>query len=572
MTTEALLESDALDTVRRQIRKNLISEGIMTETLNNGNQKTQRPTCEEAENRIKELSAMSKLEYELIRSDEASKLGLRVNVLDELTNNFKNEIEEKSDNILFPTVTPWNDVVELRALLDDITQTLNRFVVFQSEHESRAIALYIIHTYCFEAFDLTPFLFISSPEKRCGKSTLLELVFELVSKPLVATNLTPAAFFRSVEKFNPTLLIEEVDAFMRENEELRGIVNGSNRRSLSFVLRCVGDPPEPIQFNTYCPKVFCGIGKLPETIEDRAIIIRLNRKTAKEAKEKRRLRNKSQQQTFSDLRSKCARFAQDNIEKFKAMDYEKDVEPLIPKSLDSRAGDNWEPPLAIARLAGAKWVEYAQKAAIQLSGAKEETPSTGVELLIDIQDIFGLTTEKMFSKELLEKLHKIDDAPWPTFHNGKPMTHRQLGNRLSDFKINSKDIRIGGDKAKGFERNQFKDVWERYIPDENNTFQNTPNFAETAETARQVNNGGGSECLSYDAVSDREPRQTIIENTCLANVSVEQARQMQMSRIEKTSQPNNDKACLAVSDKTPILRVVSEGMDTQKIEPNYIDI
>lgn len=554
LMAKGLSRTAALDIVRQQIQQHSIQGNCMTE--DNLTQK------ELLIIEIKRLASLEDTEYELTREEIANKFNIRVGKLDEFVNKERKTEAQKSDNILFPRITPWRDFVELEKLLDEIDKALNQFVVFQTEHEARAITLWILHTHVFDAFDLTPFLFISSPEKRCGKSTLLDLIQELVLNPLVATNITPAAFFRSVELYKPTLLIEEVDAFMRENEELRGIVNGSNSRKLSFVLRCIGDPPEPKQFNTYCPKAFCGIGKLPETIEDRAVIIRLNRKTSKEEKEKRRLRNKSQQQTFSDLRSKCVRFAQDNIDKLKTIDYEKEVEPFVPKSLDSRATDNWEPLIAIAKLAGNKWIEYAKSAALHLSGIKEEVLSFGVELLSDIRDVFDdLRSDRIFSRELLERLNKIDEAPWPTFHHGKPMTARQLGNRLRDYKIKSKDIRIAAEKAKGFERNQFEDAWKRYIPGIEYYTQDSLNFTETSETPRQCRNNGGSNVSSLDTVSDKEQKQYFNKGTCLDNVSVIQARQPLNASDKKSPQANNNGICLGVSDKKHILEGVNDYVD-----------
>jgi putative DNA primase/helicase len=96
-----------------------------------------------------------------------------------------------------------------------------------------------------EAFDISPLLSITSPTKRCGKSTLLDIVALLAPRAVPASNITAASLFRIVEKFSPTLLVDEADTFLGDNDELRGIINSGHRRSSAFVVRTVGDDHEP---------------------------------------------------------------------------------------------------------------------------------------------------------------------------------------------------------------------------------------------------------------------------------------------------------------------------------------
>ena len=76
--------------------------------------------------------------------------------------------------------------------------------------------------------------------KRCGKSTLLELLLGLVFKALSTSNTSVAALFRGIEMWQPTVLIDEGDTFLRDNEELRGIINSGHSRGSAYVLRTVG--------------------------------------------------------------------------------------------------------------------------------------------------------------------------------------------------------------------------------------------------------------------------------------------------------------------------------------------
>ena len=61
-------------------------------------------------------------------------------------------------------------------LLDDLVTTLTRFVIFPDEHSTAAVALWIAATHALPWFDCAPRLVITSPEKRCGKTRLLDII------------------------------------------------------------------------------------------------------------------------------------------------------------------------------------------------------------------------------------------------------------------------------------------------------------------------------------------------------------------------------------------------------------
>jgi len=79
------------------------------------------------------------------------------------------------------------------------------------------LALRVLHTYAFELRDVTAYLGIESPEKRCGKTTLLGVLNELVNRPIAASNISSPAFFRVIEEARPTLLIDEADTLLAGN-------------------------------------------------------------------------------------------------------------------------------------------------------------------------------------------------------------------------------------------------------------------------------------------------------------------------------------------------------------------
>ena len=142
---------------------------------------------------------------------------------------------------------------------------------------SRYRALWVVHTYLLDCFGISPRLAITSPEKGCGKTTPLDVLSQLVWRPLPTANASAAAIFRVVELQRPTLLIDEADTFLPENEELRGILNSGHRQGGS-VIRTVGEEFEPRSFSTYSACAIALIGRLPATLADRSVPIELRRR------------------------------------------------------------------------------------------------------------------------------------------------------------------------------------------------------------------------------------------------------------------------------------------------------
>ena len=119
-------------------------------------------------------------------------------------------------------------------------------------NSAETVALWALHTHCFNSFGHSPRAAITSPEKQCGKSTLLDVLECLVARPLPTGNATVSSIFRIIELASPTLLIDEADTFLKENDELRGILNTGHKRG-GQILRTVGDDHEPRQFSTWAP-------------------------------------------------------------------------------------------------------------------------------------------------------------------------------------------------------------------------------------------------------------------------------------------------------------------------------
>jgi putative DNA primase/helicase len=144
--------------------------------------------------------------------------------------------------------------------------------------------------------------------------------------------------------------VDEADTFIRDSDDLRGILNSGHTRELAFVIRTVGDDHEPRKFSTWGAKAIALIGGLKDTLADRSIEVALKRKLPGEHVE--RLRH-ADPEVLHTLARRCARWAADHAEKIRA------ARPSMPDGLHDRAQDNWEPLIAIADLAGGDWPKLA---------------------------------------------------------------------------------------------------------------------------------------------------------------------------------------------------------------------
>ena len=212
----------------------------------------------------------------------------------------------------WPTVEPSHEPVHGPELLCTISAMIRHYVDMP-DAPADATALWIIHTWLHPRLEISTFLNVASATKRCGKSLLMEVAGALVFRPLlVSGRITPPALFRIIESAAPTLMLDEADTYFGENHELRGIVNGSQRLGSAWVIRCEGDDHEPRAFNTWCPKAISGIGGLPDTVLDRSLVIRLERR-AEHGPQLSRWRDRDKGD-LADLCGRIARWVQDNAD------------------------------------------------------------------------------------------------------------------------------------------------------------------------------------------------------------------------------------------------------------------
>jgi len=402
---------------------------------------------------LAELAKMSRFEYDRRRRDAAKQLGITVSTLDKAVGERRASIKDDSATLPHWVVEPWAGPVDGAALLDAICQAFTRYVILPA-HAAEAIALWVVHAWTVDSSDISPFLVLVSPEKRCGKTTVLILLYWLTPRSELASNISGPAIFRYIEDQRPTLLIDEADTFMKDDENLRGILNSGHTRVAAHIIRCDGEDNKPRRFSTWAPKAIATIPTLADTLADRAVMVTMQRKKKTEKVERLRRNDNAE---FAWLRQQALRWTEDNIKRLEQAD------PEIPGALNDRAADNWRPMFAIADLAGGGWPGRAREASLALSGEDAtDDAAIRVMLLKDIRAAF-VGHERMSSQSLIQALCVDTTRPWCDWKHGKPITPRQLAGLLGAFGIISVNLRIGEQVLKGFELSAFTDAFSRYL-------------------------------------------------------------------------------------------------------------
>ncbi|WP_283139738.1 DUF3631 domain-containing protein [Rhizohabitans arisaemae] len=344
-------------------------------------------------------------------------------------------------------------------LLDQLLDALNRFVILPSQEATWSVALWIAATHAQPAWAHAPRLVIKAPEKRCGKSRLLDVVEATCHAPVITVNASPAAVYRSVTGDPPTLLVDEADTIFGAkdgNEDLRGLLNAGHQRNRP-ALRYDANSGTVESIPTFAMAALAGIGSMPDTIEDRAVVVRMRRRLPGESVAP--FRNRRDRKPLRRLAAALNEWLRANLADLEA------AEPPMP--VEDRAADTWEPLVAVADLAGGHWPDRARAAVVALTEAAQDNgaPSTRIRLLTDCRTAFGRDTA-LPTGVLLDRLKSDPEAPWID-HGPTGLTAMKLAVLLREYDIKSGNVRFpDGSQSKGYQRADFADAWARYCPED----------------------------------------------------------------------------------------------------------
>lgn len=348
-------------------------------------------------------------------------------------------------------------------LLNELQDSLATYVVLPSLEAYTAVTLWIAATHVQPAWNAATRLVIKSPEKRCGKSRLLDIIEHTCHRPFPTFNATVAAVIRSIDETDPpTLLQDEADTIWSKSksssegaEDLRALYNAGFQKGKPM-WRCVGPSQTPTAFSPYAMAALAGIGDtIPDTILDRSVVIKMRRRAGGEHVEKFRIRRDVP--PLNDLRDRLNNWIQPHSDELAC------AEPDLP--VDDRAADAWESLVAVADLAGGGWPALARQACTVLAdqAAEDDTDaSLRLRLLMDLREVFG-DTDALHGQTLCELLAELEDAPWADWY-GRTFGVRDLSNMLKHYGIKGKQLFRDGHNRTGYRRDDLFDAWRRYAP------------------------------------------------------------------------------------------------------------
>jgi hypothetical protein len=334
---------------------------------------------------------------------------------------------------------------------------LKRSVILKSEAHYVAETLWIAHTYLISELDFSPRLAIWSPEKRCGKTLNLEIVELLLKKPRRTSSMSSSVLYRMISLDEATVfLIDESDRIFSKKadkeraEAMTSIINTGFKRG-SSVWRCKPNTLEPEEFSTFAPVALAGIGtsSIPDTVQDRALVIEMRRKFPNEAIEE--FQSDEEEAIFAPMREALDSWSQEIRHQIRP------CRPELPSELHSRAKDCWKPLFKIATYAGSDWLEKARRASLELSfNEADDDKSYQLGLLSDCREVFDCI--ELGSQVLVERLCEIEEAPYG--HGDYRLNTASLARNLKTYGIRPTRT----NKLRLYRREDFQEAWDRYLP------------------------------------------------------------------------------------------------------------
>jgi hypothetical protein len=343
-----------------------------------------------------------------------------------------------------------------------LSKFVRRFVFLNDATYYKLIAAWIVATYLHKQFEYMGYLFVYSPERRSGKSTLLELLNLLVYQPTgLQVSPTEAVMFRTAE--GHTHLLDEVDSW-KNKDDLRDVLNAGYKKG-AIVARCdkgKGGGFKPTPFPVFAPRALAGIGIsiLHSTTLDRTFALPMVRQKKDEKRERSRERKIGPE--AKNLKLEVENWVKKH-EKIVAEIYDKG-EFLCLEAFGDRTIDIAEPLVAIVQAA--------------YQGHPEEEQAK-----IDLVHAIALTRKEQQSASpdhlLLKHLLALAENEDPLIGNASelaaqcanletPIEQYTVSRVLRKYGFKTKPIRKDGEKPLyrySLTRGELKEVVERWASD-----------------------------------------------------------------------------------------------------------
>jgi putative DNA primase/helicase len=407
------------------------------------------------ERKLQTITAMPADERDAALRSLALELG---EDLDALRTEFETRVEEERERIRSGKVEPWPEPVETRALLESVSTQIQRFIIFHQPEAATVIALWTCFAWVHDVAEYSPILAIQAADSEAGKTNTCRAIALLTPRSHMIVNPTGPSFYRYIDRFNPTMVVDDADRLLARRDDLAEIINASWSRG-ACVDRTDPNTGRVVSYNIFCPKVLNGIDLMPHlrpATRTRCITIQMWRKLPHE--QITDFREAADDEGFPTLRSKLSRWATDNMPTLKK------AKPKLPKGYTNRLADNFTLLLAIAELAGGDWPKRARAAALKFAPSDDDA-SYGVRLLAIMRKLFAKHGRQLTSDQAVKLLAATEEPDWIDYRGqGRAITKHEVAALLRPFGIRPKHFRHRGQPTRGYEANQFKMAFTHYLP------------------------------------------------------------------------------------------------------------
>jgi hypothetical protein len=336
-------------------------------------------------------------------------------------------------------------------LVNKIETYIQDYVTLADPQYSLPIALWIIGTFVYPEFDAYPYLVITSPTKRSGKTRLSEMIAFACSNPRNMAALTGPTMFRCIESEHPTIIFDEAESLNSEMAStMRSVLNVGYRRGQT-VPRVAGDGIK--EYDTYCPKVFVLIGDVYDTLRDRSITVTMQR-----AETRKRFTFDAAKSEGEIIRELIAGDVKQHVVKIKEVFAGHKGLPFLM----DRDEEIWTSMFCLCEVFCKGRIQELQAAASDMAAEKTGESKRFIKLkdaetkamndeyskraLTDLYSLFVINGRVIKTDDVITGLKAIPTAPWRKYR-GVGLTANDLAYMLDRFGVGPKRIAIGSGRG-----------------------------------------------------------------------------------------------------------------------------
>ncbi len=364
------------------------------------------------------------------------------------------------------------------------------------------------------------------------------------ARPWWASGVSPAIFKKRVSVGHPTVLLDNWQTVFRgsdKNQFTGFLLNGCDQARDVASFDHLSETSTANLWQTFCPKAFAGLESLPPSLARHSIPIVLQRRKPQETVKS--TFNLLVPGSTGKLTSWMQRWAQDHEERVATtFDGYELKGPMLP-GLSPHQQNCAKVLISLAEAIGGHWLQKARDALMEIFDDYNKDQVSPTQLLSDIRGAFARrgNQERIFTAELLEDLHDLDDRTWHEYgKSGKPMTAHALSAILrKHFGIYSRSQRRGQEKLRGYQLSDFTEAWERYLPPPDQdqpipTKDKPTTSAEPTESAKSISSTkctvSSSEESRQEKTTPKPPKSRLVSMS-QSKASAEKARPKTTSRL-----------------------------------------